>query len=205
MNRYTDGTGGCDGCLNWDNMGVVYQKKTSANGNGPYDESFPDPKQIPGDNNGLQQTVLALEHVYNDPSIGDGGISLQAGGKSRADLWALAGIVAVEFSANENNLACGGQFDETVTFVNDVKGCGRRDVNGQDCMIQMPDITFKTGRHDCNAASYPDPNYDSREDFKATLEEEHPDVHGNGAKTISFFSTHFNLTPRESVALMGNI
>ena len=26
--------------------------------------------------------------------------------KSRADLWALAGIVAVEYSVNENNLAC---------------------------------------------------------------------------------------------------
>ena len=149
-------------------MGVVFQKKVSPNGNGPYDETFPDPKKIPGDHNGLQQTVLALEHVYNDPNLGDGKVSLQAGGKSRADLWALAGIVAVEFSANENNLACEDQFQDTVRFDNDAMGCGRRDVDGQDCKIQMPNIPFKTGRHDCRATTYPDPNYDSREDFKAT-------------------------------------
>ena len=184
-------------------MGVVFQKKGSPNGNGQYDESFPDPKKIPGDNNGLQQTVLALEHVYNDPSLGDGGLSLQAGGKSRADLWALAGIVAVEFSANENNLACEGQFQETVTFVNDAMGCGRKDVGGQDCKIQMPNIPFKTGRRDCRATTYPDPNYDRREHFKALKDEEHPDNHGNGPKTLKFFKTHFNLNMRETTALMG--
>ena len=185
-------------------MGVVYQKKSNTNGNGPYDESFPDPKDIPADNNGLQQTVLALEHLYNDPGLGDGKVSLQAGGKSRADLWALAGIVAVEFSANENNLACGGQFTETVTFVNDAMGCGRRDVGGNDCMIQMPNIAFKTGRHDCNAAEYPDPNYNSREDFKTSKVEKHPDMHGNGPQTIKFFRTEFSMTAIEATALMGN-
>ena len=51
-------------------------------------------------------TVLALEHVFKDSNLGDGGQSLLAAGKSRADLWALAGIVARDFTVSENNLAC---------------------------------------------------------------------------------------------------
>ena len=69
LSRYKDGSGGCDGCLNWKNMGVVFQKKGSPNGNGEYDKSFPDPNKIPGDNNGLQQTVLALEHVHGGGQV----------------------------------------------------------------------------------------------------------------------------------------
>ena len=144
-------------------MGVAFQKKGSANGNGQYDESFPDPRNIPGDNNGLQQTVLALEHVYNDPSLGDGGLR----------------------------------------FVNDAMGCGRRDVGGQDCKIQMPNIAFKTGRLDCRATTYPDPSYDRREHFKALKDEKHPNNHGNGPQTLKFFKQQFNLNARETTALMG--
>ena len=202
--RYADGSGGCDGCINWKNMGIVYRKKGSSQGNGEYKGPFPDPKGIDADNNGLQQTVLALEHLYNDPTLADGvNMSLQKAGKSRADLWALAGIVAVEYSANENNLACEEQFDETNFFVNDALGCGRRDIGGTDCKIQMPSIPFYTGRQDCNAASYPDPNYDSRQDFKTFKEEKHPDLHGNGAATLKFFRNEFNLNAREATALMG--
>ena len=186
-------------------MGIVYRKKGSDNGNGYYAHNFPDPSDIDPDNNGLQQTVLALEHVYNDPTLADTadkkkGLSLQASGKSRADLWALAGIVAVEYSANENNLACEGK-----VLSDKIKGCGRRDVLGPDCKIQMPKIDFFTGRTDCNAASYPDPNYDSRQDFKTFKKEKHPDAHGNGDATLNFFATEFNLTPREATALMGKI
>ena len=182
-------------------MGIVYRKKESENGNGYYTHSFPDPSDLEPDNNGLQQTVLALEHVYNDPTLADAnGKSLQASGKSRADLWALAGIVAVEYSANENNLACEGK-----VYTDKIKGCGRRDVLGSDCKIQMPKIDFFTGRTDCNAASYPDPNYDSRQDFKTFKKEKHPNAHGNGDDTLNFFNTEFNLTPREATALMGMI
>ena len=67
--RYTDGTGGCDGCLDWEGMGISYQKKGESSGNGPYDKTFDDPGDITngkGDNNGLAMTVLALEHVFKD-------------------------------------------------------------------------------------------------------------------------------------------
>ena len=90
-------------------MGVQYGKKNEPSGNGPYDNSFDDPGDIAngnGDNNNMIMTVLALEHVFKDSNLGDNGLSLMDAKKSRADLWALAGIVAVEYSVNENNLAC---------------------------------------------------------------------------------------------------
>ena len=40
---YTDGRGGCDGCLEWTNMGISYEKKETPSGNGPYDKTFGDP------------------------------------------------------------------------------------------------------------------------------------------------------------------
>ena len=63
-------------------------------------------------NNNMAMTVLALEHIYTrDYSLGEGNsthqhMTLIDAGKSRADLWALAGIVALEISVNKNNLAC---------------------------------------------------------------------------------------------------
>ena len=93
-------------------MGVSYGKKNQPSGNGAYDKSFDDPGDITngnGDNNNLIMTVLALEHVFKDSSLGDNGQSLMDAQKSRADLWALAGIVAIEYSINENNLACSAE------------------------------------------------------------------------------------------------
>ena len=90
-------------------MGVQYGKKNEPSGNGPYDNSFDDPGDIAngdGNNNNMIMTVLALEHVFKDSNLGDNGLSLMNAKKSRADLWSLAGIVAIEYSVNENNLAC---------------------------------------------------------------------------------------------------
>ena len=60
----------------------------------------------------MAMIVLALEHIYTrDYSLGDGNsthdhMTLIDAGKSRADFWALAGIVAIDISINKNNLAC---------------------------------------------------------------------------------------------------
>ena len=97
--RYEDGSGGCDGCLDFTNMGVVFQNSRK--------QRFPDSGLEDRRNNNMAMTVLALEHIYTrDHSLGDGNVTLIDAGKSRADLWALAGIVAVEISVNKNNLAC---------------------------------------------------------------------------------------------------
>ena len=120
--KYDDGTGGCDGCLNWSGVGIRYNGAENK-------RKYPDVGFT--DNNGLRHTVEILEAIYqvicmsirlclnmkynnnNDnqvksfpngaPTLAS---SLRESGKSRADLWALAGIVAVEFGIEKNNRKC---------------------------------------------------------------------------------------------------
>ena len=81
--------------LDWEGMGISFQKKDEPSRNGPYDRTFNDPGDITngkGDNNGLAMTVMALEHIFKDSHLGYNSQGLMAVGKSRA------GIVAVEYS-----------------------------------------------------------------------------------------------------------
>ena len=64
-------------------------------------------------NNGLGYTVEVLEHIYTDPEFPKDlaptlSVSLKGSGKSRADLWALATIAAVEYGVETNNFVCDG-------------------------------------------------------------------------------------------------
>jgi len=200
---YTDGTGGCDGCLDWTKMGVQYGKKNEPSGNGPYDNSFDDPGDIAngdGDNNNMIMTVLALEHVFKDSNLGDNGLSLMDAKKSRADLWSLAGIVAIEYSVNENNLACTAANLPWTRRGTGARGCGRRDMDeplgtNLDCYVDMPNIPFRTGRTDCDSGAKP---------YIATKKEFHPSPYANGPETLQFFVDQFGFTnERDVVALMG--
>ena len=96
--KYEDGSGGCDGCLNWDGVGVLYDKFKQ--------RLYPD--RVATDNNGLTNAVEVLEAIYTDPAFPNRAPvleqSLKESGKSRADLWSLAGIVAVEYGIETNNL-----------------------------------------------------------------------------------------------------
>merc|ERR1712038_1977765 len=207
--KYDDGTGGCDGCLDWHGMGVRYQKKkpdeqqTSANG--PYDYTFDDPGDITngkGDNNGLEMTVLALEHVFKDSKMGDNRTSLMSGGKSRADLWALAAIVSIEFSVNENNLACSTTTLPWTLKGSGAKGCGRRNMDNPDCYVDMPQIPFRTGRIDCDSGASPWTGM--AKPYIASKKEVHPSPYANGPATLKFFEDEFGFTdPKDVVALMG--
>ena len=53
--KYDDGTGGCDGCLNWSGMGIRYNGAENK-------RSYPDVGLT--DNNGLRHTVEILEAIY---------------------------------------------------------------------------------------------------------------------------------------------
>ena len=85
-------------------------------------------------------------------------------GKSRADLWAFAAIVAVEFGVETNNGVC----DDSLDFLNAGGAPANVDTNtlneqwlggyiqcledkGQpDCKVNFPrSIKFQTGRKDC--------------------------------------------------------
>ena len=171
--KYDDGTGGCDGCLNWEGMGVVYRTKKLPI-NGPVFEEYPDNALEFVGNNNLVQTVLALEHVFDDTKIfKKSKHSLRQlgktyefscfswyfsiifdAGKSRADLWALAGIAAVEFAVNQNNLACRSKTEKYAPKLRPAsKSCGHMHQDETGCMVTMPNIPFKTGRKDCTPDS----------------------------------------------------
>jgi len=97
------------------------------------------------DNNGLRHTVEILEAMYQIKSFPNGAPTLKASlkesGKSRADLWALAGIVAVEYGIETNNMKCR---DSSST-----SGCHH--LQGKPgCSIALNrTIPFRTGRTDC--------------------------------------------------------
>ena len=90
--------------------------------------------------------------------------SLYESGKSRADLWAFAAIVAVEFGVETNNGVC----DDSLDFLN-AGGAGpnvdtttlsdgwlagfiqcSEDKGQPDCKMNFPrSFKFQTGRKDC--------------------------------------------------------
>ena len=84
--KYTDGTGGCDGCLNWKGVGTRFEDAPNKNLYADVGDT---------DNNGLRHTVEVLEAIYTVPDFPSRSPvltkSLKDSGKSRADLWALAG------------------------------------------------------------------------------------------------------------------
>ena len=183
--KYTDGTGGCDGCLNWHNMGMKFtdQKQNKYPDVGPPN---------PGDNNGLRNTVEVLEAIYTVPTYPRRSTklatSLKDSGKSRADLWSLAGITAVEYGIETNNRKCQNP--------GSVKGCHH--LQGEPgCEVHLnSSIPFRTGRADCIPT-------DPDRPYIASKEEVHPNPVGDGTETVQFFKEQFEFSGQETVAIMG--
>ena len=185
--RYKDGTGGCDGCLNWEGVGVRFGEETA--------NTFKFENVGETNNNGLGYTVRVLESIYTDATYPFGRApalnqSLQDSGKSRADLWAFASIVAVQYSVATNNMICEGTYND-----NPAKQCNE-DVGKDQCEVNFPKkLTFKTGRKDCTAFG--------DKPYKATKHESHPNAVGNGQMTLDFFKKDFGFNGKETVAIMG--
>ena len=117
-------------------------------------------------------------------------VSLKASGKSRADLWALATIAAVEHGIQTNNMVCDGTYND-----NPDKQC-HAFIGTDTCKANLQqNIKFYTGRADCT-------NFGDKP-YKATKHEVHPNVVGNGKMTADFFQDNFGFTGRETVAIMG--
>ena len=101
---YVDGTGGCDGCMNWHGM---YSESPSPN---KFDLRYTFDPINATDNKGLDGIAEKLELIYTtidwpfqSASLE---VSLHQSGKSRADLWQLAGLVALEQALERANRAC---------------------------------------------------------------------------------------------------
>jgi len=188
--KYTDGSGGCDGCLNW--KGMDRKLAIAANARNLSVEDG-------GGNNGLGDTVRNLERLYTETTF-LGGASLTTSpmelGWSRADLWAFSSMMAVEFGVLANNLIC-DDINMHSIFGSPYFGCNHH-IGDPDCRVEFErPFQFQTGRSDCT-------EHDEEFSYKATKEEKHPSAVDGGRKTIAYFQSEFpDLTGRDIVALMG--
>ena len=179
-----------------------------------YSQLYPRPDQTGGDNNGMQAVSDILEGIYRwadwparTPALST---SLRDSGKSRADLWALAAMTAVEFGFATNNAACSGDQNLTLQFryIRPSGWCGAHHSSRVCCSSESPcsqragepdcavrperGFTFRAGRRDCELepAGQDRPYWHDRHEV-------HPNPHGNGEITMEFFRSQFNLTSRE--------
>ena len=106
----------------------------------------------------------------------------------RADLWALAAIVAVEYGIETNNMKC----DDSASVMNQ---CHHKQ-NEPGCRVELESpFIFRTGRSDCVTTA--------QKPYMSDKREVHPNSMGNGRETVQFFQDEFNLNSQETVALMG--
>jgi hypothetical protein len=185
--RYTDGSGGCDGCLNWEGVGAKINEGQYSLANPPVDKT---------NNNGLQATVEDLEELYTDPAYPSDApvlaVSLKDSGKSRADLWSYAAIVAVEYSIGVNNIACTDVNDPRVPSKTCMHSLGE-----EECFVTPErNLEFQYGRADCIG-------YNSTHPYIATQSETQPSAIANGKDTVKFFKENFDFTGRETAAIFG--
>ena len=142
---YVDGTGGCDGCLNWSGM--------YAEGRSPHidNHTYAFTPAHNTDNRGLDGVAEKLELIYSSidwpfqtPSLE---VSLYQSGKSRADLWQFAALVALEQALERANRACDLDFHarQQVTLLEGREKC--------EIKLTTP-LKFLTGRIDC-VSNYP--------------------------------------------------
>ena len=191
-------TGGCNGCLNFRNMGA--EGKGSKSQGCHKNQSCPkDSLAREIDNNNLLWLARVLEILYTNarPPFSRGRkfqfkISLRDSGKSRADLWAFAGIVAMETASQINNYLCRGGGTGLCP--------GQFDERSPPCKYTLPTLSFKSGRRDCISSCT---GADAFYGFCSTAEESLPDPLGNGESVTTFFKDTFNFTRKESVAILG--
>ena len=196
--RYKDGSGGCDGCLNWEGMGFRYRNfrmigsdfKALDVGNYYYK---PEDIVHHGANNGLGRVVKYLEKIYTmvDWPVTYTGptqdSSLQESGKSRADLWAFAAWVALERSIERANRACDLDFHarQQTTLLE----------SRDKCEVKLTQAyKFHYGRSDCLPT-------DPELPYATIKDEAHPELFGTGDATVDFVKKEFNMTASDFIAL----
>ena len=200
--RYEDGTGGCDGCLNW--QGVGYRSPKAWGGVMKKHPEWVDawPKVTKTTNNKLQLSARSLELIYTltdwPPGARSLDSSLRESGKSRADLWQFAGNIALEKAINSTSAGCqqeyrknGGHPERQIKAIEGRDKCEMR--------LKRP-IPFRSGRVDC----IPDESLKwTPYAFEATKTEKHSNPHGSANQIIDNLRDDFNFTARDTISLMA--
>jgi len=196
---------GCNGCLNFDQMGVLGPNGEDHGGCSKDQSCEQTHAKTTTDNNNLLWAARVLEEIYinKHPPFSDNeeyqlDKSLRDNGKSRADLWNFAGLIAIETAAEWHNNRCGVGTDlhknSSLFCINQV------DANSPPCNYTLPPITFKHGRKDCVPTCT---GVDSFYEFCTLAVDDQPDPMGNGRTVTGYLKNVFDLTRKESIAIMG--
>ena len=194
---YKDGTGGCDGCLNWDHMGTPSPSPFSST---KMYCKHNHPKVNKTDNNGLDRLVYYLEKIYtttdfppDSPKLSN---SLKSTGKSRADLWQFAANVALEITIERSNFACRHDYfqrQQVPLLENEGKGFA---YGVWKCKIKLEKpFKFQFGRKDCIPSSkfeYP---------YITEKEESHLNPHANADEIVTGVKDNLGMSARDLIAL----
>jgi len=184
-----DGTGGCDGCTDWSNM-----HHEGPNANGPKEDHYKFDPVYETDNNGMDQITAKLELIYstiNWPFVNSSHeVSLQQSGKSRADLWQLAGLVALERTMERANRACDLDYHarQQVTLLESREKC--------EIKLTKP-LKFQTGRIDCIS------NDTKGRHYISPKPERHSLLLGNAKHAIDFAKETFGMDAERFAALQA--
>ena len=193
---YTDGTGQCDGCLNWHGMGT--EAPSPFPSQSTYcQHQFSKPNAT--DNNGLDRLVEYLEKIYTEADWPPGAPSLEkslkASGKSRADLWQFAANVALERTIERSNHGCRYDYyqrQQVPLLENEGKGF---EYGVWKCKIKLnKPIKFQFGRKDC-VPTNPDRPYETEK------EEAHSNPHANTAEILSDVKKQMDMSAIDLIAL----
>merc|ERR1711935_1171882 len=197
----------CDGCLDFN--GMFNEKKQWFNSDHIY--KFPRPTTT--DNFLLGSAAIILEKIYKTidwpfaaPIDQDLTISLHQSGKSRADLWQFAGMVALERTIERANRACDLDFHirQQITILESREAC--------EIKLDESVLKFVTGRIDCNNAnevldcvSEEDIAEHGLEDagFITCKHENHPELMGDGKHLVDFGRDIMNVDADKWMALQA--
>lgn len=208
--KYEDGSGGCDGCMRFHDQFRKYNDLASGN-----KRQLKRADALVNSNNGLGMTADALELIYTrkdwPPKTPKLSKSLQQLGKSRADLWAFAALVAADWAMAESNRGCRneGVCGHVYNTLSDLPFACEMKPNRW--------LKFKTGRRDCPANTKPTPNkngFVTTMDFElpkghkyrayeTTNGEQQPNPSGNAQAIKAYFKEVFGFSAQETVAIMG--
>ena len=112
-------------------------------------------------------------------------------GISRADFWAFTGLVALDEYLAFTKTLCNHTTLEAMC-----------DDTSTPCYTALPKFytqMFKTGRSDC----IPSQNATSNQGYVASKKESHLHHGSNGKRTVEYFDSHFDMSGKEALALMG--
>jgi len=140
--------------------------------------------------NGEIKATTKLRIAGEAPCPKAGTWTLQSRGKSRADLWAFASLLAVEEGMRRNNAACRGDRHPHGTPM-----CVQREDEAGCAVWPSRPFFFKTGRKDCKVTK--------DKPYKANETDVFPDDHFNGEMVVRYMEDHFAFSAKETVIIMG--